>query len=168
MERTYDLTEAQARYQDDLKRLRGRRGLLLDLLLDGEWHRNHECAEVGGLSFNDSIFAFRNEGWIIESRHVRGGVWEFRLVGMSQKPTGHKPMTRPQKVVAGHYMYVITELLGGEAALAVWDAVPEWMQVPPKAISESEATPDESPRNSAEEGSRMDDGTPRPVATVGQ
>jgi hypothetical protein len=34
VERTYDLTEAQARYQDDLKRLRGRRGLLLDLLLE--------------------------------------------------------------------------------------------------------------------------------------
>jgi hypothetical protein len=80
-------------------------------------------------------------------------VWEFRLVGISEKLTEHKPMTRPQKVVASHYMRVITEQLGGDAALTVWEAVPEWMQAAPCA-SESHETPDESPRNSEEQGSR--------------
>ena len=101
------LTEAQARYYDDLKRLRGQRGRLLELLLDGDWHSNHQCASVGGLSFNDSIFAFRQEGWRIESRHVRGGRWEFRLTGKAAPPDGHKPMTHPQRLVATAYTSAI-------------------------------------------------------------
>jgi hypothetical protein len=106
------LTEAQALYYDYLKRLRGQRGTLLELLLDGEWHSNHKCASVGGLSFNDSIFAFRQEGWQIESRHVRGGRWEFRLLGKSAPTDGHKPMTRPQRLVATTYMTAIQQALG--------------------------------------------------------
>ncbi len=138
MEKTYDLTEAQALYYDDLKRLRGQRGKLFELFLDGRWHSNHECAKVGGFSYNDSIFAFRQEGWLIESRRVKGGHWKFRLVGRAEQPTGHKPMTRPQKVVASHYMYVITELLGDDAAWVVWCGVPDWMQAPPRAIEGEE------------------------------
>jgi hypothetical protein len=118
------LTEAQARYYNDLKRLRGKRGLLLELLLDGKWHDIHECASAGGLSFNDSIFAFRQEGWLIESRHVRGGDWQFRLVGEAAPRDGHKPMTRPQRVVALAYLTAIEETLGPEAKDAVLEATP--------------------------------------------
>jgi hypothetical protein len=121
------LTEAQARYYDDLKRLRGRRGALLDLLLDGQWHPNHECADIGGLSFNDSIYALRKEGWQIESRSIRGGLWEFRLLGKSDPPTGHQPMTRPQRKVAGAYAHAIRERLGADAYLDVLTALPDWM-----------------------------------------
>ena len=95
MNETSKLTDAKARYYDDLKRLRGRRGLLLDLLMDGKWHPNWECASVGGLSFNDSFYAFRREGWLIESRPKRGGRWEFRLHGKAEPLQGHKPMSRP-------------------------------------------------------------------------
>jgi hypothetical protein len=84
----------------------------MELLLDGRWHPNHELARVAGLSFNDSIFALRREGWLIESCYVKGGTWEFRLVGKGDPPTGHKAMSRPQAVVAGHYMHVITKALG--------------------------------------------------------
>jgi len=122
------LSEAQLRYYDDLSRLRGRRGFLMELLLDGEWHPNHELAEIGGLSFNDSIFAFRKEGWVIESRHRKGGTWEFRLTGKSDPPTGHKTLSRPQAVVAGHYMHVINKALGWRAARQVHALLPEWMQ----------------------------------------
>lgn len=132
MSESQPLTEAQLRYYDDLKRLKGRRGLLLELLLDGRWHPNHECAAVGGLSFNDSIFTFRKEGWVIESRHVRGGIWEFRLAGKADPPQGHKPMSRPQRLVAGHYMHVISQQLGLSASLKVRRAVPEWMHCDPK------------------------------------
>lgn len=121
------LTEAQALYYDDLKRLRGQRGRLLELLLDGKWHSNHKCAFVGGLSFNDSIFAFRQEGWQIESRHVRGGRWEFRLIGKSAPRDGHKPMTRPQRLIATTYMTAVQQALGAEATEAVLKAIPTWM-----------------------------------------
>jgi hypothetical protein len=126
------LTEAQARYHDDLKRLRGQRGRLLELLLDGKWHPNHECASVGGLSFNDSIFAFRQEGWQIESRHVRGGHWEFRLLGKTAPGDGHKPMTRPQRLVATTYVTAVQEILGSEAREAVLTATPTWMHAVPQ------------------------------------
>jgi hypothetical protein len=53
-------------------------------------------------------------------------------------------MTRPQAVVAGHYMHVVTELFGNDAALAVWDAVPEWMQAPARAIESGEPAVEEA------------------------
>ena len=56
------LTEAQMGYYDDLARLRGKRGDLLELLFDGKHHPNYQLAEVGGLSFNCSIAALRREG----------------------------------------------------------------------------------------------------------
>lgn len=133
-EKKYELTEAQALYYDDLKRQKGQRALLFELLQDGKWHPNYECARVGGLSFNDSIFAFRQEGWIIESRRVRAGVWKYRLLGKEEPPTGHKPMTRPQRVVAGHYMHVVATELGDEAAFIIRDALPEWMRAEARAL----------------------------------
>ena len=131
-----NLSEAQAFYYADLARLRGRRGALLELLLDGCWHPNHECAEVGGLSFNDSILAFRKEGWLIESRHVQRGRWEFRLVGKGEPPAGHKPMSRPQALVAQHYMHVITTKLGAHTAARIREALPGWMQANPREWEE--------------------------------
>ena len=130
------LTEAQALYYQDLARLRGQRGKLLELLIDGEWHPNHECARVGGLSFNDSIFAFRKEGWLIESRPIGHGVWEFRLTGKGDPPTGHKPMSRPQQVVAAHYMHVITQALGFQAARTIRRDLPEWMRTEPRQLTD--------------------------------
>ena len=131
------LTEAEARYYHDLTRLRGRRGLLLALLVDEQWHPNHELAAVAGLSYNDSIHSFRKEGWIIESRPARGGVWEYRLGGKADPPTGHKPMSRPQKVVAGHYMHVISERLGHLAAQQVSRGMPEWLRYHANPIESS-------------------------------
>ena len=37
------LTEAQARYWNDEARQRGKRGELLELLLNGQWHPNHDA-----------------------------------------------------------------------------------------------------------------------------
>jgi hypothetical protein len=133
------LTLAQALYYEDLARLRGQRGKLLELLTDEQWHPNYECAEVGGLSFNDSIFAFRQEGWIIESRPKRGGVWEFRLTGKGDPPEGHKPMSRPQAVVAGHYMHVIEKSLGVPTATEIREALPDWMQTDARPFAERAA-----------------------------
>jgi hypothetical protein len=126
------LTEAQVLYYEDLSRLRGQRGRLMELLLDGAWHPNYECAEVGGLSFNDSIFASRKEGWIIESRKAAGGIWEFRLTGKGDPPQGHKAMSRPQRLVAAHYLHTIRRTLDGAAMRKVRAAVPEWMRTDPE------------------------------------
>lgn len=137
MERTYSTTEAQSLYYDDLKRQRGQRGRLLELLFDGLWHSNHECAEVGGVSYNDSIFALRQVGWVIESRRIKGGVWEFRLAGKADPPVGHKPLTTPQRVVVGHVLHVISETLGDLALVRVSKNLPGWMQCDPKDITTS-------------------------------
>ena len=127
------LTEAQILYHGDLARLRGQRGALLELLIDERWHPNYECAEVGGLSFQCSIYAFRKEGWIIESRPKRKGVWEYRLTGKGD-PSPHRPMSEPQVLVAGHYMHVIQTELGRSAAKKVRQALPEWMRSDPKPV----------------------------------
>jgi hypothetical protein len=126
-----DLTEAQMRYYEDLKRLRGKRGQLLDLLLDNKWHDNDELAAVGGISFQSAIYAFRQEGWVIESAPVCGGTWKYRLTGKQGPRTEHAPMTRPQRLVAGEYAAAIKEVAGTEAALEVIASLPRWMQVEP-------------------------------------
>jgi hypothetical protein len=79
--RTDSLTEAQKNYHNDRPRLRTRKAALLDLLGDREWHPNYELMKVGGLSFNSYLYQLRNEGWQIESRRIRGGVREQRLIG---------------------------------------------------------------------------------------
>lgn len=123
------LTEARARYYEDLKQLRGRRGLLLDLLIDGEWHRNTECASIGGLSFNHSLYSFRREGWLIESRRREGGVWEFRLLGKADRPPNREEMSRPQRAVAGAYTNAIRSALGPERMVEITRLVPAGMRL---------------------------------------
>ena len=122
------LSEAQARYYADLNRQRGNKGLLLELLLDGEWHANRDCASVGGLSFNDTLFCLRKEGWVIESRHVRGGTWEFRLTGKTEPDDSHRPLTRPQRLVARTYEKAIEEKLGAATLETVRGELPPWMR----------------------------------------
>jgi hypothetical protein len=80
------------------------------------------------VSFNDSIFSLRQEGWLIESRHVLGGTWELRLIGRTTPPEGHKPMTRPQKVVAREYAKAIAAVAGTDTLASVREALPEWMR----------------------------------------
>jgi hypothetical protein len=121
------LSEAQALYYHDLARLRGQRGALMELLIDGQWHPNHECSEVGGLSFQCSIYAFRREGWIIESRWKKAGLWEYRLTGKGDPPP--QRMSRAQRTVAARYSRAIEDEAGDEILAAVNDSLPAWMQV---------------------------------------
>jgi hypothetical protein len=126
------LTEAQALNDDDPKRQDGRRSDLLEFLMDGKWHINHDCAAVGGLSFNDSFLSLRQAGWIIESRRVKGGIWEFRLTGKNEEPSEDRPMTRPQQLIASSYAAAIREQLDDVAAAKVTAALPEWLRLPPE------------------------------------
>jgi hypothetical protein len=123
------LTEAQLLHYDDLTRRGGRRADLLTLLLDKQWHTNGECLQVGGLSFNDSIYSFRQDQWDIESRRIRGGIWEFRLRGKTKEVAGHKPMTRPQGVVAKEYVNAISELYGAHAVARITAHLDQWLRV---------------------------------------
>jgi hypothetical protein len=126
---TSTLLDARIRYYDDLRRLRGRRGLLLALLIDGKWHPNTECASMGGLSFNHSIYAFRREGWLIESRRGEGGVWEFRLHGKRDRLANPKEMSRPQRAVADAYTDAIRTALGPDRVAEVTRLIPGWMRL---------------------------------------
>jgi hypothetical protein len=121
------LTEAQALYYRDLARLRGQRGALMELLIDGQWHPNHECSEVGGLSFQCSIYAFRREGWIIESRWKLAGLWEYRLTGRGEPPP--QKMSRAQRTIAQRYSRAIKDAAGSEVLAAVSQRLPTWVQV---------------------------------------
>lgn len=120
------LSEAQLRFRSDEPRLRGQRRRLFDLLSDGKWHSNADCALVGGLSFNGAIYAMRQKGWIVESAYIRRGVWEFRLTGRGEP---RKPrMNHFHRHAVRQYTKAIVEVCGDEATLeAIHARVPEWM-----------------------------------------
>ena len=122
------LSEAQARYWEDEARLRGKRGELLRLLLDGEWYPNHACAAVT-LCFHSVIYALRREGWLIESRHKRGGTWEYRVVGKTEPPPPTQRMSNAQRRIARVYADAIGDHLGDNALKTVLAGIPEWMQL---------------------------------------
>jgi len=107
------LTDAQINFAKDEGRVRTRRAALLELLLDGEWHPNYECSRVGGLSFHCSLYELRKEGWRIESRHARGGVWEYRLVGRQEETvTDSLSLSRPQRRVAEGLLIAVRKAYG--------------------------------------------------------
>jgi hypothetical protein len=107
------LTEAQRQFHNDRPRLRTRKRALLELLRDGHWHPNYELAKTGGLSFNSYLYQLRNEGWQIESRRVRGGVWEQRLVGRGS-PRPRRGLSRPQQRVADEFAVSVQKTYGQE------------------------------------------------------
>jgi hypothetical protein len=108
---TDSLTEAQKNYHSDRPRLRTRKRILLDLLSDGDWHPNYELVKVGGLSFNSYLYQLRNAGWQIESRRIRGGVWEQRLIGRGN-PRRREGLSRPQRQVLDECAIAVQKLYG--------------------------------------------------------
>jgi hypothetical protein len=124
------LSEAQLRYYVDEARLRGKRGELLDLLLDGDWHPNHDCADIT-VCFHSAIYALRNEGWLIRSRHHQGGTWEYRVVGKTEPPPPTSLMNPQQRRIARIYTDAITTKLGGNALATILPAIPDWMRLDP-------------------------------------
>lgn len=121
------LTEAQLNFDSDRQRIRGRRRALLDLLWDGRWHPNYECAQVGGVSFHCSLYTLRLEGWEIESRHVTGGVWEYRLIGRSSPRSAPQSLTRPQLRVARELVTAIRKSFGDAGTERVKDNSAPWL-----------------------------------------
>lgn len=67
-----------------------RRGNLRDALLDymqarmGQWIPNHELCEVGGMRAVGARLCEIRKAWTVEKRHVKGGSWEFRLMGRKE------------------------------------------------------------------------------------
>jgi hypothetical protein len=67
-----------------------RRESLRDALLDymrartGQWLPNHELCEVGGMRAVGARLCEIRKEWVIEKRHVKGGSWEFRLMGRKE------------------------------------------------------------------------------------
>jgi hypothetical protein len=106
-----ELSTAQQNYYSDRPRIRTRRAALLDLLQDGQWHSNYELVKVGGLSFNSYLYKLRNAGWQIESRHIRGGEWQQRLVGKSE-PRRREGLSRPQQRVADELAFAVRKVYG--------------------------------------------------------
>src|SRR5215204_7657288 len=108
------LTEAQQTYSNDLPRIRTRKAALLALLQDGNWHPNHELANVGGLSFNSYLYQLRLAGWEIVSRRIRGGVWEQKLIGRSTVLRSRSGLSGPQQQVADEYAVAVQKAYGEE------------------------------------------------------
>lgn len=119
-------------YYYDEDRLRGKRGELFALLQDGKWHTNGELASAGGLSYAVSLSRFRDAGWLIACRHVRGGTWEYKLEGKGEPRTGHRRMTKPQQYVVREFERAIEGELGADAQKAVRAALPAWMRSEPE------------------------------------
>jgi hypothetical protein len=106
-----ELSEAQQNYYNDRPRIRTRRAALLDLLKDGRWHSNYELVKVGGVSFNSYLYKLRNAGWQIESRRVRGGIWQQRLIGKGE-PRRREGLSRPQQRVADELALAVRKVYG--------------------------------------------------------
>src|SRR3954471_3522642 len=123
---TSERTPAQNNFSADRRRIRTRKQALLDLLLDREWHPNYECARVGGLSFHCSLYDLRQEGWKIESRKVKGGVWDFRLIDKTAAQKKRGELSSPQQRVADEFTLAVRKEYGDagleriRAHLAPW------------------------------------------------
>ena len=132
------LTAAQLNFDSDRKRIRGGRRALLDLLRDGRWYANYECARVGGVSFHCSLYELRQEGWEIESRHVEGGVWEYRLVGRGAPRSERRTLTRPQTRVARELVTAVKKVFGDVGAERVRENAAPWLAEWLRAEAESQ------------------------------
>ncbi len=53
---------------------------LLSLLSDGRWHSQQEVLEAAGYRYTGRVKNLRDAGYEIESWHVQGSEWRFRLV----------------------------------------------------------------------------------------
>lgn len=122
-----ELTEAQKNYSSDQERMRTQKAALLDLLQDRQWHPNYELAEVGGLSFNSYLYQLRLAGWEIESRHVRRGVWEQRLIGRNGDPRAREGLSGPQKEVAHDFTLAVHKVYGDEGLRRIYQAISPWL-----------------------------------------
>ena len=58
---------------------------LLALLSDGKPHGQRELLEVGGFRYGARIMDLRAQGHVIESIHIGGSEWRFRLVSPAQR-----------------------------------------------------------------------------------
>lgn len=134
-QRSARLTDAQLNFDRDRKRIRGRRRALLDLLWDGGWHPNYECARVGGVSFHCSLYTLRREGWNIESRHAIGGVWEYRLAGRTSPRPSRQSLTRPQLRVARELLLAFRKEYGVAGLERVRVHIAPWLM---KALDDQE------------------------------
>jgi hypothetical protein len=107
-------------------RLQSRTADLLDLLLDRHPHENSECASVGGYSFGGAINRLRKAGWLIEGRHVRGGLWEYRLTGKG--PPLPPKLSAAQRKTAHMLLDVLRPRIPSSDLTAALHQLPEWMR----------------------------------------
>jgi hypothetical protein len=130
---TRGLAQAQRNYPNDKKRIRSRKEALLNFLSDGGWHPNYECARVGGISWHCSVYALRNEGWIIEPRPVKGGVWEYRLSGRSQHRLLAPKLSKPQRRVVDELLLGVRKAYGDAGIERLQEHLPPWLNDETKA-----------------------------------
>ena len=124
---TPDLTTAQQGFSKDAGRIKTRKTALYELLADREWHENHECARVGGISFQGSIYSLRNAGCQIEARPQRGGIWEYRLVGHTAPRATSPSLSAPQRRVLDEVALSIRKVYGNEGYERVRDEFAPWL-----------------------------------------
>lgn len=110
--------------EEELRRWRSNRAELRDLLSDGEWHKNYELAEAGGLSFHGSLYALRQQGWIIETKYIKRGLWEYRLVAKGE-PRPKPRMSEREARIARLYLLAAEESFGHEATERLRETLPE-------------------------------------------
>ncbi len=57
-----------------------KRGGLLAMLSDGQWHDQHACTEAGGMRFGARIRELREAGYQIETQRLGPRRFFYRLV----------------------------------------------------------------------------------------
>jgi hypothetical protein len=108
----------------ELSRWRSNRQALRELLADRQWHKNHELAEEGGLSFHGSLYALRQQGWLIEARYIRRGLWEYRYTGQGE-PRAKRKLTEREARIARLYLAAASAVFGAGAGDKLREKVPD-------------------------------------------
>ncbi|MDX6590848.1 MAG: hypothetical protein QOJ13_44 [Gaiellales bacterium] len=110
--------------ETELRRWRSNRAALRELLSDRQWHKNYELAEAGGLSFHGSLYALRQQGWLIETRYILPGLWEYRLTGRGE-PRAKPKMSEREARIARLYLSAAEAAFGSEAARQLQEMLPD-------------------------------------------
>jgi hypothetical protein len=125
--KTSELTAAQKTHASVRKRIQTRQDVLLRLLSDGHWHPNYECSETAGVSWHCYLYSLRKIGWIIQSRRVKGGVWEYMLLGRGRQTQAPAALSGPQQRVLTEVATAIRKIYGEQGVQQVAQRLSPWL-----------------------------------------
>lgn len=91
------------------------------------WFGEATVEASGEGSFHGAIYRLRRAGWIIQSRHIQHGQWDYRLTGKTDPPTTDRHMNQTEQRIAVAYTTAIRHAFGAPSLEDVLAHLPEWI-----------------------------------------